>query len=142
MPPITLAERSIRVTPSGIIPSAGTATPEMDALKPRESGWSFGHRVVFRFVFSFLVLCNFPFPFSSNPGSVYEIKFFTRMWFAVARWIGIHIMRVPPTPLASWKFLFADSIQGCVVVGSFGILAAFATIIWTSLDRRRAEYRT
>jgi uncharacterized membrane protein YphA (DoxX/SURF4 family) len=142
MPPITLAERSIRVTPARIIPSAGTTTAQMDAFQPPESGWSFAHRVVFRFVFSFLVLCNFPFPFSSNPGSVYEIKFFTRMWFAVARWMGIHIMRVPAMQLASWKFLFADSVQGCVVVGSFGILAAFATIIWTSLDRKRAEYQT
>ena len=51
-------------------------------------------------------------------------------------------MRLPPMPADSWKFLFSDSIEGCVVLGGFGILAALATVAWTALDRRRSEYRT
>ena len=60
------------MTPSSNIPNPGETTPQEDVLQSRASGWSFAHRVIFRFVFSFLVLCNFPFPFSTNPGSVYD----------------------------------------------------------------------
>ncbi len=130
------------MTPSSNIPNPGETTPQEDVLQSRASGWSFAHRVIFRFVFSFLVLCNFPFPFSTNPGSVYETTWCARMWFAVARWMGTHVMRLPPMPADSWKFLFSDSIEGCVVLGGFGILAALATVAWTALDRRRSEYRT
>jgi len=104
--------------------------------------WSVAHRAAFRFVFSFLVLAVFPFPFNSFGGSVYEIGFYERMWFAAASWLGKHMLHVPPTP-SGWALgLLEDTATGYAELLCFVVLAASAAAIWALLDRKRPDYRT
>jgi uncharacterized membrane protein YphA (DoxX/SURF4 family) len=105
-------------------------------------GWSTAHRFAFRLVFSFLVLAVFPFPFNSFGGSVYQIGFYERMWFAVASWLSKHVLHLPPTPSVAAPFLLVDNTNGYVELLCFVVLAALAAIVWTLLDRKRPDYRT
>jgi uncharacterized membrane protein YphA (DoxX/SURF4 family) len=106
------------------------------------TAWNVAHRVMFRFVFSFLVLAIFPFPFNSFGGSVYPTGFYERMWFAAASWLSEHVLHLLPTPSVAAPFLLVDNINGYVEVLCFVVLAAVATIVWTFLDRKRPDYRT
>jgi uncharacterized membrane protein YphA (DoxX/SURF4 family) len=114
----------------------------LDSQQSPVIGWSTAHRVVFRFVFSFLVLAVFPFPFNSFGGSVYQIGFYERMWFAVASWLSKHVLHLPSTPSVAAPFLLVDNTNGYVELLCFVVLAALAAIVWTLLDRKRPDYRT
>jgi multidrug transporter EmrE-like cation transporter len=119
-------------------------TDSSPAVTPRESrtsGWSFAHRVAFRFVFSYLAICIFPFPFGSDPGSVYSFYPYDRMWFAFVPWFAAHILRLS-RPITIFPAGSGDTTFNYVQILIFALIAAFATIIWTALDRRRAEYRS
>src|SRR5271163_3293724 len=105
-------------------------------------GWSFAERVGFRFVFSFLVLCVFPFPFSTSPASVIPTTFWDRMWFAAAQWLARHVFHSAPTPVGFANFLLADTNAGYIELLCFVVLAAVATVVWTLVDRKRTDYRT
>ena len=114
----------------------------LDSQQSPVIGWSTAHRVVFRFVFSFLVLAVFPFPFNSFGGSVYQVGFYERMWFAVASWLSRHVLHLPSTPSVAAPFLLVDNTNGYVELLCFVVLAALAAIVWTLLDRKRPDYRT
>jgi multidrug transporter EmrE-like cation transporter len=134
---ISWTERSIRMTTAPHVPGA-----PVDTYPSRAADWIFAQRVAFRFVLSFLVLCVFPFPFSTSPGSVYRTMLYDKMWFVLASWIGSHILHLPPTPSSFSSYLLADTIAGYVTLFCFVVLSVLATIVWTLLDRKRMEYRT
>jgi multidrug transporter EmrE-like cation transporter len=127
---------------SGAPNEAGPINASADASKPRAGGWSFATRVGFRFMFSFLVLCVFPFPFSTSPGSIYNTTWYDRMWFAVAEWLAKHVLHAAATPSGFAVFLLGDTIAGYIDLLCFVVLAALAAIVWTTLDRKRTDYRT
>jgi hypothetical protein len=119
-----------------------TPISSSDAPASPRTVWSAAHRVVFRFVFSFLLLSVFPFPFNSFGGSFYQIGFYEKMWFAAASWLGKHVLNLPPTPPAHWPVLLEDTTNGYVELLCFVVLSALAAIVWTLLDRKRTGYRT
>ena len=100
----------------------------LDSQPSPGSAWSLAHRVVFRFVFSFLVLAVFPFPFNSFEGSVYQFGFYERMWFAAASWLSKNVLHLPSTPSVAAPFLLADNTNGYVELLCLVVLAALATI--------------
>lgn len=107
-----------------------------------KTGWTVARRFGFRFVFSFLVLAIFPFPFNSFGGSVYEIGFYEKMWFAAASWIGKDMLHLPPTPSGHALLLLEDTTSGYVELLCFVVLSVLAAIVWTLLDRKRSDYQT
>jgi hypothetical protein len=109
---------------------------------PPEKPWSTSHLVAFRFAFSFLVLSVFPFPFNSFGGSLYEIGYYEKMWFAAASWLGTHLFRVSATPPAHRWLLLEDTVAGYIELLCFVVLAALATLLWTILDSKRRNYRS
>jgi hypothetical protein len=106
------------------------------------SAWSLVHRVMFRFVFSFLALAVFPFPFNSFGGNVYPTGFYERMWFAATSWLCERVLHLPTAPSGAATLLLLDNTNGYVELLSFLVLATLATIVWTLLDRKRPDYRT
>jgi hypothetical protein len=122
----------------------GTAENAFPLIRSDSQGaaWNVAHRVIFRFVFSFLVLAIFPFPFNSFGGSVYPTGFYERMWFAAASWLSKYVLHLPSTPTVAAPFLLVDNTNGYVELLSSVVLAAVATIVWTFLDRKRPDYRT
>jgi hypothetical protein len=117
------------------------ATLYADSEMSPKKVWSTAHRIAFRFTFSFLVLSVFPFPFNSFGGSFYEIGYYEKMWFAVASWIGTHLLHAPATPPSHAWMLLEDTVAGYVELVCFLILAASATLVWTFLDQKRLNYR-
>jgi len=95
----------------------------LDSRPPSGSAWSVAHRVMFRFVFSFLALAVFPFPFNSFGGSVYPTGFYERMWFAAASWLSKRVLHLPPTPSVAAPFLLVDNTNGYVELLCFVVLA-------------------
>lgn len=107
----------------------------------KTSAWSFAHRVVFRFVFCYLILYIFPFPFGENPGSVWQFPAYGKMWYALVPWAGKHILHLQ-NAITVFPNGSGDTTFNYIQLLVFAAMAAVATIIWTALDRKRAEYRT
>jgi hypothetical protein len=107
----------------------------------KTSGWSAAHRVVFRFVFSYVVLYLFPFPFGSYPGRLLPFPLWDRMWYALVPWIGKHILHLR-NAITIFPNGSGDTTFNYVQLLVFALIAGVATILWTALDSKRAEYRT
>lgn len=107
----------------------------------RISGWSFGHRVIFRFVFSYLVLYIFPFPFGAYPGRLMGFFGYDKIWYALVPWVGKHILHLR-NAITIFPNGSGDTTFNYVQLLVFVMIAAVATIVWTALDRKRSEYRT
>lgn len=107
----------------------------------KTSAWSFAHRVVFRFVFCYFVLYILPFPLGSYPGRILPLPGYDKMWYAAVPWIAKHILGMSKT-ITIFPNGSGDTTFNYVQLLVFAVIAAVATIIWTALDRKRAEYRT
>lgn len=127
---------------------AGSYVPGTEANRPSAaeperdpSSWSRLHRVVFRFLFSCLVLYIFPFPFGSYPGRIYPFRAYDQMWYAFVPWMAKHILHFSKA-ITVFPAGSGDTTFNWVQLLCFGVIATVATALWTALDRRRAEYRT
>lgn len=110
------------------------------AAGSRAAEWHAAHRVIFRFVFCYLVLYIFPFPFGSYPGSLVAFSGYDKMWYAIVPWVGRHILHLSKA-ITVFPNGSGDTMFNWVQILCFLALAAAATILWSVLDRRRAEYR-
>jgi uncharacterized membrane protein YphA (DoxX/SURF4 family) len=90
---------------------------------------------LFRFLFSYLVLYNFPFPLNVLPvyGEVLD-QSYMEIWHVVAPWVGEHAFGVAVRFGASGR---GDTTYGYVLIVCYLILALAATAVWTLLDRKR-----
>lgn len=111
------------------------ASPAVATAAPR---WSLAKRVGFRFAFAYLVLYNFPFPFDWLPLLETPVGWYNR-------WFGRMIVR----PVAEQLFGLTivsrpngsgDGAVSYVRVLCFFAIAILATLVWSLLDRRRANY--
>ncbi len=102
------------------------------------SAWGPLLRALFRFLFSYLVLYNFPFPLNVIPvyGEILK-QSYMEIWRVVAPWVGEHVFGVKVVPRFSGS---GDTTFGYVLIFCCLILALAATAVWTLLDRRRANY--
>lgn len=120
--------------------SVNLETPAPAEERQADRNWNLAKRLTFRFVFAYMVLYNLPFPLSQLPFTSYLLQKYTQMWNAVVPWVGKHVLRlsydVPVIFSGS-----GDKTYDYVRVFCFLMLAVAATVIWTLLDRRRAEYR-
>ena len=102
----------------------------------QSSAWTLISRFVFRFVFSYVVLFLFSFSGFFAPLSLPVATLSRAIWAVLIPWVSTHLLNVPPPALYSDGDGLGQWIQfiGCLV------LALFATLIWSLLDRRRLHY--
>ena len=101
--------------------------------------WGPVQRALFRFLFSYLVLYNLPFPLDAIPvyGEILE-QSYRETWNMVLPWVGEHILGTEVRLRGGSGR--GDSTYGYVQIFCYLILALTATAVWTLLDRRRANY--
>ena len=112
----------------------------MEQLGQDNPDWGPVRRALFRFLFCYLVLYNFPFPLNAIPvyGEVLE-QSYRETWNAVLPWVGQHVLGVGVEVRLRTSGR-GDSTYGYVQIFCYLILALAATAVWTLLDRRRADY--
>lgn len=102
--------------------------------------WGPLQRALFRFLFSYLLLYNFP-PFLYAIPVYGEVlrQSYMATWGVVAPWVGEHLFGVAARyrPLGSG---YGDTTFGYVLIFCYLILSLAATAVWTLLDGRRANY--
>jgi hypothetical protein len=87
--------------------------------------WSLARRVLFRFVFAYLVLYQLPFPL--------PLPWYGELWNAIVPWVGKHLFRVDITVRPNGS---GDTTYNYVQVFCFLVLAAAATLLWSVLGRK------
>lgn len=115
------------------------APPEMPANAGGATRWNMATRISFRFLFAYFVAYSFPFPLSEIPGSDYLVNKYVHMWQAIEVWTGKHILHLsyPITVFANGS---GDTTSDYVQAMCFLVLAATVCLIWSVLDRGRANY--
>src|SRR5215218_1345583 len=101
--------------------------------------WGPVRRALFRFLFSYLVLYNFPFPLDAIPvyGEILE-QSYRETWNMVLPRVGEHILGTEVRLRGGSGR--GDSTYGYVQIFCYLILALAGAAVWTLLDRRRADY--
>jgi hypothetical protein len=92
---------------------------------------------VFRFVFAYIVLFNFPFPLDRIPGiDGLADHFYHRPWQAVAVRIGERFLSRSISVIENGRDRTVDFIQLFLIVAA----ATSMAVTWSLLDARRKEY--
>jgi hypothetical protein len=101
------------------------------------AAWGPARRLLFRFVFAYLVLYNLPFPLTALPYTAEAAEPYQQLWHAAVPWVGEHVFGVTITVRPNGS---GDTTYNYVQVFCFAVLAAAAAAAWTLLDRRRPDY--
>ncbi len=120
----------------------------MDTSGFSSAPWPLWLRIVFRFVFSYWVLYNLPFPLNVSAGvggglfsgASYLVNGYERLWQAFVPWVGAHILHLSG-PITYFMTGSGDTSSDYMRLLCIVVLAAIATLVWTLLDRKRKEYR-
>lgn len=89
--------------------------------------WSTPQKITFRFFFGYFVL--------------YTLPFIDGLWHAVIPWVGAQVLRLSQ-PITTFTNGSGDTTYDYVLVGCKVVFAGMATVVWSVLDRRRANYNT
>jgi len=107
--------------------------------KPSTSKWPLWRKIVFRFLFIFFAFFMAPWPWlDSIPG----VKFVAKYWDKLTNWIVhlfnaklFHVKDVLVPPAGS-----GDTSYGWAELWTYLLLAAVGCVVWSALDRKRANY--
>lgn len=102
--------------------------------------WSLARRIGFRFLFSYLLL------FFLTGQEIAQVPFlgtlvekYTALWYAIAVWVGKNLLQI--------RYEIALDGQGSgdttfrwILLPCYLALAAAAALLWSVLDRKRADY--
>jgi hypothetical protein len=99
--------------------------------------WGLAKRLLFRFVCSYFFVYIFPFPLYYIPYVGIVTGPYYNLWNALVPWVGKHVFQVDITVQPNGS---GDTTWNYVQVFCFLVLAAVATLVWTLLDRKRANY--
>jgi uncharacterized membrane protein YphA (DoxX/SURF4 family) len=123
-------------------PSTEEERAELSApAGPAESAprWGLAKRVVFRFVCAYLVLYNIPFPLGEPTFTSTLVEKYENLWHPVVQWVGKHVLRLS-YDITVFTNGSGDTTYDYVRALCFLAIAAFATLVWSVLDRRRPGY--
>jgi hypothetical protein len=119
--------------------------------------WSLANRILFRFAFVYFALyCwpeagrtslldaipNFGIGAENENDSVPLIKLAEAPFHALNPWVAVHIFHLHGPITKYHPTGSGDTTLDYIAVFCFAAIAAFATLIWSLLDRRRSNYRT
>jgi hypothetical protein len=128
--------------------------PEPAAERPSEMEpvvrWSIGARIAFRFAFCYLVLyCLYLadgllqlLAYIASQRSDFSFDGLTSpFWHAIVPWVGQHVLHLR-SAITVFTNGSGDTTYDYVLVFCELAIAAFATILWSIVDRKRPNYRT
>ena len=107
--------------------------------------WNLGTKVAFRFLFIYFPLYTTEVPMQFVPISGMQHLFdkYTAMWRAIAIWLGQHVLHVQHNFSANVFNPMGGSHDTTIIYlesFSYLVFAALGTLIWSVLDRKRANY--
>ena len=113
-----------------------------DARPPAQpyAVWSARQRVGFRFVFTYLVLYNLPFPLGTIPFTEKLQGWYANIWNAIVPWFGAHVLQLAK-PITIFPSGSGDKMYDYVQLFVFVLVAATATLVWSLADRRHTGYQ-
>lgn len=130
---------------TGVAAALTAPLPEAEVQSIPQPRWSLATRIAFRFTFAYFVLYMLPFPseWIRLPG--HDSENFIERWYARAGhfavpWIGKHVLHLSKD-ITVFPNGSGDTTYNWVAVLCFAVLAAIAALVWSLLDRRRANYQ-
>ncbi len=115
----------------------------MEGETPRQEGrenprWSAMHRIAFRFVVCYFLLYLVP---AALPFTGLLVRPHEALWTPVVTWVARHVFhtRYEIYPIDG-EAAISNTAYGSILFLCYLALAAVATLIWSALDRRRANY--
>jgi hypothetical protein len=118
---------------------AAPHTPESSTKEPLEErpAWAPAQRILFRFLFAYLVLFIFPFPLDQIPYLEIAYKEYEKLWHWLVPWVGKLVFHAEITVFPNGS---GDTTYNYVQVFCYAVMAAAVAAAWTLLDRRRTDY--
>ncbi len=117
-------------------PDFSTADPAKEPLEERPA-WSPAQRILFRFVFAYLVLYIFPFPLDQIPYLEIASTEYEKLWHWIVPRVGRQVFHVEITVRPNGS---GDTTYNYVQVYCYAVMAAAVAAAWSLLDRRRTDY--
>jgi uncharacterized membrane protein YphA (DoxX/SURF4 family) len=115
--------------------------PHVEGAQPQERmRWHSVTRIAFRFFFSYWMVYNFPFPLSAIPGTAWLTGKYVQMWHAIEVWVGQHILHLS-YPITVFAGGSGDTTSDYVQALCNLVLGVTAAVVWSVLDRKRAQYQ-
>jgi hypothetical protein len=136
--------------------AAPALTSPVLSMHPAER-WSLISRILFRFAFVYLILYCWPergrtslldaipsFGLGAldDGDSLGLVKLAEAPFHALSPWVAVHVFHLTGAVTKYHPTGSGDTTLDYVSVFCFASIAVFATLIWSALDRRRANYRT
>jgi uncharacterized membrane protein YphA (DoxX/SURF4 family) len=112
--------------------------PDANGLE-QASDWSRAKAVAFRIAFVYFVLYALPFPFGLLPGTDAVVRVYERIWHALIPWVAQHVLKVG-SEISLAETGSGDKAYDWLLTLCFLVLAIFAGLIWSVLQRRRLRY--
>lgn len=101
--------------------------------------WSTTLKIAFRFAFCYFGLYCFPFPFGALPYTDKPNEWYEAIWHKVVPWFAQHVLHLAQ-PITIFTNGSGDTTYDYVRALCFLIIAAIATVAWTTLDSKRQNY--
>lgn len=110
----------------------------MELLPNPEATWSQSKKILFRFLFVYFVMYALSHPFGVPLEDVI-LKYYNLLWDALVPWVGEHVLRlsyeITVKPAGS-----GDTTYNYVQIFAMAVLAGFLCLLWSLIDRKRANY--
>jgi hypothetical protein len=96
-------------------------------------------RLAFRFIATYLVLFNFPFPLAGSFMKTWIDTAYLKLWQAIVTWVGRHLLQMGQVPL---NWLNSDAMGGWIRWGCCLVLSFAVALVWSRFDARRRHDQT
>jgi hypothetical protein len=104
--------------------------------------WSLAQRVLFRFVGCYWLLYTLPGPLTTIPGAQFVFRPYLEMWHGIVPWVATHVFFVTGRAATYFPTGSGDTTLAYIRNLLDVAVALAAALVWSVLDRRRADYRT
>ena len=130
----------------GSSPQLDTETDFPSPGDARPCRWTLPQRILFRFVFAYLILYAAPATeradlLSVIPGGALVARQYIALWHSFVPWVAKTIFHLSGRAIVYAPTGSTDTSLDYVQEFCFVLLALAATVLWSILDRRRGDYR-